>query len=173
MGCSFIEQMTQEEFTYKAREIFTKAISIAERFGYSTDDAEDIAQDVMLKLWSLREQLTDATHLNASAIITTKRVCIDRWRTTHWYKELDEATPLMDDDTPHDHLEYAELEQWLYKQIDSLPSTSGMILRMRQLERREVSEIANILGLQPSSVSTLLSRARNELLNKLKRRNLQ
>ena len=118
--------MTQEEFTCKASEIRAKAVSIAERFGYGTDDAEDIAQDVMLRLWSLREQLTDATHLNASAILTTKRACIDRWRTTRQYKELDEATPLMDDDTPHDHLEYAELEQWLYKQIDSLPSTSGI-----------------------------------------------
>lgn len=173
MGCSFIEQMTQEEFTYKASEIRTKTVSIAERFGYGTDDAEDIAQDVMLRLWSLREQLTDATHLNASAILTTKRACIDRWRTTHQYKELDEATPLMDDDTPHDRLEYAELEQWLYRQIDSLPSTSGIVLRMRQLERREVSEIADILGIQPSSVSTLLSRARHELQNKLKKRNQQ
>ena len=169
----FIDKMTQEEFTHKVSEIRTKAVSIAERFGYSTDDAEDIAQDVMLKLWSLRRQFTDATHLNASAIITTKRTCIDRWRTTHRYKNLDEATSLIDDDMPYVQLEYAELEQWLYKQIDSLPSTSGMILRMRQLERREVSEIADILGIQPSSVSTLLSRARNELLNKLKRRNLQ
>lgn len=168
-----IDKMTQEEFTHKASEIRTKAVSIAERFGYSTDDAEDIAQDVMLKLWSLRRQFTDATHLNASAIITTKRTCIDRWRTTHRYKNLDEATSLTDDDMPYVQLEYAELEQWLYKQIDSLPPTSGMILRMRQLERRKVSEIADILGIQPSSVSTLLSRARNELLNKLKRRNLQ
>lgn len=165
--------MTQEEFTYKASEIRAKAVSIAERFGYGSDDAEDIAQDVMLRLWSLHEQLADATHLNASAIITTKRACIDRWRTAHQYKELDEATPLMDDVTPHDRLEYAELEQWIDEQIDSLPSTSGIVLRMRQLERREVSEIADILGIQPSSVSTLLSRARSELQNKLKRRNQQ
>ena len=171
MGCSFIEQMTQEEFTYKASEIRTKTISIAERFGYGTDDAEDIAQDVMLRLWSLREQLTDATHLNASAILTTKRACIDRWRTTHQYKEIDDAMPLTDEVTPHDRLEYAELEQWIDEQIDSLPSTTGMILRMRQLERRELSEIADILGIKQSSVSTLLTRARSELQNKLLRRN--
>ncbi|MBQ2968853.1 MAG: hypothetical protein IJE15_00490 [Bacteroidaceae bacterium] len=73
--------MTQEEFTYMASEIRTKAVSIAARFGYSSDDSEDIAQDVMLRLWSLHEQLSDATHLKASAIITARRACIDRWRT--------------------------------------------------------------------------------------------
>ena len=51
--------------------------------------------------------------------------------------------------------------------------TSGIVLKMRQLEHRELSEIAEILGIQQTSVSTLLSRARNELLNKLKRRNQQ
>ncbi len=75
--------MTQKEFTYMAGETRAKAVSIAGQFGYAQDDAEDIAQDVMLKLWSLHEQLNDVAHLNASAVITTKRVCIDRWRTTH------------------------------------------------------------------------------------------
>ena len=83
--------MTQEEFTYMASEIRAKAVSIAGHFGYGTDDSEDIAQDVMLRLWSLHEQLTDATHLNASAVITAKRACIDRWRTTHQYKEIMQA----------------------------------------------------------------------------------
>jgi DNA-directed RNA polymerase specialized sigma24 family protein len=40
-------------------------VSIAGQFGYGQDDAEDIAQDVMLKLWSLHEQLKDAAHLKA------------------------------------------------------------------------------------------------------------
>jgi len=156
-----------------ANEIRTKAVSIAERFGFSQDDAEDIAQDVMLRLWNLCEQISDAAHLKASVVITTKCVCIDKWRTARHHAEIGNTLPLVDEDTLHDQLEYAELERWLYKQIDALPSTSGIVLRMRQLERRELSEIAEILGIQQTSVSTLLSRARNELLNKLKRRNQQ
>ena len=145
----------------------------ARQFGYALDDAEDIAQDMMLKLWSLQERFNDAAHLKAAAVITTKRVCIDKWRTTHQHKEIDDALPIVDENTLHDPIEYVELEKWLDKQIDNLPSTSGMILRMRQLEHRELGEIASILGIRQSSVSTLLSRARRELLNKLKRRNQQ
>ena len=148
-----------------AGETRAKAVSIAGQFGYAQDDAEDIAQDVMLKLWSLHEQLNDVAHLNASAVITTKRVCIDA--------DIAITMPLIDEDSLHDRLEYTELEHWIGEQIDSLPSTAGMVLRMRQLEHRELREIADILGIRQTSVSTLLSRARNELLNKLKRRNQQ
>lgn len=148
----------------------TKAMSLAGQFGYSQEDAEDIAQDAMLRLWSLHEQLRDAAHLKASTAITAKRLCIDRWRTTHQHLKIDDAMPIVDEDTLHDQQEYEELEKWLDEQIGSLPSTSGMVLRMRQLEHRELSEIADILGIRQTSVSTLLSRARNELLNKLKRR---
>ena len=151
----------------------TKAMSLAGQFGYSQEDAEDIAQDVMLRLWSLHEQLRDAAHLKASTAITAKRLCIDRWRTTHQHLKIDDEMPIVDEDTLHDQQEYKELEKWLDEQIGSLPSTSRMVLRMRQLEHRELSEIADILGIRQTSVSTLLSRARNELLNKLKRRKQQ
>lgn len=165
--------MTQEDFKYLANETWTKAVSAAEKFGYSEYDAEDIAQDVMLRLWSLHEQFTNAAHLKASATITARHLCIDRWRIARQHKEIDKAIPIADEDTLYDRLEYTELEQWLAEQIDHLPSTSATVLRMRQLEHREVGEIAEILGIRPGSVSTLLSRARNELLNKLKRRDQQ
>ena len=165
--------MTQEDFKNMANGMRTKAVSVAEKFGYSEYDAEDIAQDVMLRLWSLHEQFTNAAHLKASAAITAQHTCIDRWRTTHQHKEIDNAIPITDEDTLYNQLEYAELKNWLEEQIEHLPSTSATVLKMRQLEHREVSEIADILGIRPSSVSTLLSRARNELLIKLKRRNQQ
>ena len=165
--------MNQEDFKYMANEMRTKAVSVAEKFGYSQYDAEDIAQDVMLRLWSLHEQFTNAAHLKASATITARHLCIDRYRTTHQHKVIDNAISIADENTLYDRLEYKELEQWLEEQICHLPSTSATVLRMRQLEHREVGEIADILGIRPNSVSTLLSRARNELLNKLKRRNQQ
>ena len=163
--------MTQEEFIHIANEMRAKAIAIAQGFGYEQDDAEDIAQDVMLKLWCLHEKISDAGRLKASMAITTKHVCIDRWRTIHLNADVDSAMPLVDEDSLYDRLEYRELEQWMNEQIAHLPTTSGIVLTMRQLEHRELSEIADILGIRQTSVSTLLARARRELITKLKRRN--
>lgn len=167
----YISVMTQEEFTYLANDMRTRAVEIARQFGYALDDAEDIAQDVMLKLWSLHKQINDAAHMKAAAVITTKRVCIDQWRTTQQHAEIDGTLPVVDEDSLNDPIEYTELEHWLDEQINKLPSTAGMILRMRQLEHRELKEIADILGIKSSSASTLLSRARRELFNKIKKRN--
>ena len=63
-----------------ANETREMVLSIAKHFGYSQDDAEDIAQEVMLRLWNLHEHISDVAHLKASAAITTKCVCVDKWR---------------------------------------------------------------------------------------------
>ena len=163
--------MTQEEFSHSATEMRSQSVAIAKSFGYALGDAEDIAQDVMLKLWCLHEDLHDGNHLRASVAISTRQMCIDKWRVAQRYADLDETLSIIDEDSLYDPLEYADLERWMREQIDQLPSTAGIVLRMRQLEHRKLSEIASILGIQQSSVSTLLSRARNELLHKLKQRN--
>ena len=93
------------------------------------------------------------------------------WRITHVHSGIAETLSVVDEDSLSDRLEYAELEQWMDEQINTLPSTSRIVLTMRQLEHRELSEIASILGIKQTSVSTLLSRARKELMDKLKRRN--
>lgn len=53
----YINRMTQEEFIHIASEMRAFAVTQALRFGYATDDAEDIAQDVMLKMWCLHEKV--------------------------------------------------------------------------------------------------------------------
>lgn len=167
----YIIRMTQEEFTHIASEMRANAVSVALKCGATPADAEDIAQDVMLKLWYLHEKMDDATRMKSLVAITTRHVCIDRWRTARTHAEVGSMMPLVDEGSLYDRLEYAELEQWMNDQIDALPNTSRIVLTMRQLERRELSEIADILGIKQTSVSTLLARARNELMNKLKRRN--
>ena len=167
----YISRMTQEEFTHIASEMRRNAVSVAQKYGVANDDAEDIAQDVMLKLWCLHEKMDDMARMKASVAITTRYVCIDRWRTAHVHAEVGNAMPVVDEDSMYDRLEYAELEQWMDEQIGLLPTTSRIVLTMRQLEHRELNEIADILSIKQTSVSTLLARARNELMNKLKRRN--
>ena len=106
-------------------------------------------------------------------MITTKHICIDKWRTSPVHTESVDTAVVVDEDSLYDKLEYSELEQWLNEMIESLPSTTQTVLTMRQLEHRSLDEIADILGIKKTSVSTLLSRARNELINKLKKRNQQ
>ena len=104
--------MTQEEFIHIASEMRASAVTQAMRFGYATDDAEDIAQDVMLKMWCLHEKV-EKTRWKALAQMTTKHLCIDRWRITHVHSGIVETLSVVDEDSLSDRLEHAELEQWI------------------------------------------------------------
>ncbi|MBQ1581788.1 MAG: sigma-70 family RNA polymerase sigma factor, partial [Prevotella sp.] len=49
--------MTTEEFKLEAQAIRPRLISQAQRYLDNTDDAEDVVQDALLRLWQMREQL--------------------------------------------------------------------------------------------------------------------
>ena len=57
------------------------------------------------------------------------------------------------------------------KETEQLPTTQRTLLYMRQVERHSHEKIAHLLGIEISSVSTLLARARRTLLEEIKRRN--
>lgn len=54
--------MEQAEFEHIAARIRQKAVATAIAFSADGDEAEDIAQETMLKLWTLRAEISDPTH---------------------------------------------------------------------------------------------------------------
>jgi RNA polymerase sigma-70 factor (ECF subfamily) len=73
--------------------------------------------------------------------------------------------------SPQEVLEMKEDDKWLSEKLQQLPTTQRTLLYMRQVERRSHEEIATLLGIETTSVSTLLARARRTLLEEIKRRN--
>ena len=132
-------------------------------------DAEDVAQDVMVRLWSMCGELrSDSVKGLASLMARRMSLNVLRRRQQEMHEALAEEP--LEGDTPFEHLHEKEMAAWLEKRLQSLPSTQRIVLRMRQVERRSRSEIASILGLEVHSVETLLSRARRELLNEIKKK---
>ena len=73
--------------------------------------------------------------------------------------------------SPLEDLEMKEDDVWLTTRLQQLPTTQRTLLYMRQVERRSNEEIAQLLGIETTSVSTLLARARRTLFEDIKRRN--
>ena len=127
--------MDRIAFEQQARTWRKKALSVCIGCGAGKDEAEDIAQDVMLRLWQMHDELEQYRSIEA------------------------------------DELEMKEDDAWLTKRLQQLPTTQRTLLYMRQVERRSHEEIAQLLGIETTSVSTLLARARRSLLEEIKRRN--
>ena len=151
--------MTTEAFQQQAGELRKQLVSIAHKYMGNTDEAEDIAQDAMVKLWLMREQLT--LPIAGMASIVTRNLCIDALRKKH---QTIDIAQLPDEADFSDDGE--QIEQ-LLKVIDSLPSTQRTILRMRHLQGMKMREIALVLGSTEVAVRKTLSRARKVVRNRL------
>ena len=169
--------MDKTAFEQQARTWREKALSVSMSCGAGRDEAEDIAQDVMLRLWQMHDELERYDSIEALATLMARHLLINHKRrrrpealnetmvSTNRLKIVSITT------SPHEQLEMKEDDQWLTKRLEQLPTTQRTLLYMRQVERRSHEEIALLLGIETTSVSTLLARARRTLLEEIKRRN--
>lgn len=164
--------MNKSAFEHHVRSWRMKAVEVCRSCGADSEEAEDIAQEVMLRLWQMHDVLEKYQSIEAIVTIAARHLLRDhqRRRTT---KTLNEATLISIGNSPQETLEMIEDEQWLTEKLRQLPTTQRTLLYMRQVERRSHEEIARLLGIEKTSVSTLLARARRTLLEEIKQRNKQ
>lgn len=162
--------MDRNAFEQQARTWRKKALSVSLNYGAGKDEAEDIAQDVMLRLWQMHDELERYESVEALAALMARHLLRNHQRRRQ-PETLNEAIVVSLNTSPHDILEMKEDDAWLTKRLEQLPTTQRTLLYMRQVERRSHEEIARLLGIEITSVSTLLARARRTLLEEIKRRN--
>ena len=101
-----------------------------------------------------------------------KHLCIDLFRKRKMISI--DAQPFDKSPSPYAppdvEVENSENEQWLQKRLKALPSNQYQVLYLRQVEKKSSEEIAQIVGITTESVSVLLSRARKQLLQEIRKR---
>lgn len=163
--------MENLEFEHIAERLRRRAAEVAKACLVSADAAEDVAQDVMLRLWTLRADIENATNAERLAARMARNLAIDALRRQHTVP-LDMGRSVADDrlSSPDSDAESSENTAWLEDRLRRLPPAEYQILRMRQTEQMTNADIAAALGIDKASVASLLSRARRKLFNDIKRR---
>ena len=169
----YMQTMEEKEFIHIAKELRERAYGASQRMGADDALAEDVAQEVMLRLWQMHESLEE-NHLGNMASIMARNLTIDQQRSVHAVSiEEEHVSRFVDTSEPMQRLEESENEEWLRQKLKQLPRTQQTILHLRQVERLTHREIAERLGLQETSISTLLARARKSLLEEIKKKQRQ
>ena len=99
--------MERSAFEQKARTWREKALNVSRHYGAGEDMAEDIAQDVMLRLWQMHDELEQFRSVEAIVTLMAKHTLRDlqRRRTA---ESLEEATIVSLTSSPQEELEAKE-----------------------------------------------------------------
>ncbi|GHT39537.1 DNA-directed RNA polymerase sigma-70 factor [Bacteroidia bacterium] len=127
------------------------------------EDAEDVVQEVLLRLWNRREQLDTVVNPAAFAMQMTKNSCLDRLKLQKETTEADDLQLGTTRETPHSTLEQHDAVALVKQIIEHLPELQRQIIRMRDVEGYELQEIADITATQITAVTVNLSRARKKV----------
>ena len=156
--------MEQEQFIRDVLPLRKQLALYARSFFDNPEDAEDVVQEVMLKLWCIRKELQKYESVQALSVQITKHLCLNRLKIVQRKREnvehfsLESETP-----SPHTELEHKDDVSHVMKIIDRLPELQQSILRMRHIEGFEIDEIAAITGCKTEAVRMNLSRARKKV----------
>ena len=163
--------MNHAEFARLAPVLRSKAKLIAGDFFSSTEDAEDVAQETMIRLWKAWLTLSAPSDAERLTVRIAKHECIDVWRSRqrHVVKPLTTRCETSSGTSPVGHsLEEAELAEALRRAALSLPRAEQRLWRMFAEAEMQTHEISTATGIDVRTVSSMLSRARRHIYNVLK-----
>lgn len=165
--------MDEQEFEKIAVALRKKAIATCLGCGADAMQAEDVAQDVLLRLWQMRDTLDRYRSLDALVVVMARNNLTSLHRKERNVPIMSVSNKQLQSQliTPDESLISSQEVAWLNEAIKRLPSTQYAVLHMRQVECRDYDEIAHRLGIESSTARSLLSRARIKLLEEIKKRN--
>ena len=137
----------------------------AMRFSRNHEEAEDIVQDVFLKLLNMGEKLDTYRNKEALAFTVTRNLCLDRIRTRHTVSIEDSGVPEKQepDDPPDVRLDKKEKAGKILQIMEQLPEVQRTVLHMRDVEGLDFGTIAVATDMTVNNVRVVLSRARKKV----------
>lgn len=135
--------------------------------------AEEIVQDLFVKIWEKRQQLIIETSINNYLFRSVKNLCINliqhnKTKSKHAKNVLSETESNFSDD---DNYPEIDLALKIEESINSLPEKRKEIFRLSRHEGLKYQEIAEKLNISIKTVETQMSLAIKTLRDKLKKYN--
>lgn len=140
--------------------------SIARRYLGDRAEAEDVAQDVFLRLWEASPRYRPEKPLLAYLRTITVNLCLDRRRRPSLLSIANPGGLPGNADSEAGVLS-AEREEALKKALAGLPPAQRMAIVLFHLEGLPVAETARLLGIGVKAAESLLSRGRRALRERL------
>ena len=146
---------------------FTRLFNFALMYVNTKEVAEELVNDVMVKIWSNRETISDIRNLETYLFVAVRNHAFNYLSTYSSYhiaieSEGNQARVINLSD-PSKDLEWKEISFQLEKAVDTLPDQCRTVFKLIREEGFRYKQVAEILNISPRTVETQLFRAIKKL----------
>ena len=176
---SLIEQcLGGDQVAWEAivKQNWRKVFNVAYKFVGKHDEAEDLTQDIFLKIFKALRTFDRRANFQTWIISISRNLCIDHYRSVRKERQTiarevdtNDLQPASRERTPYAVAEHQDLREQLRTALQTLPVTLRTAVVLRDLQELSYQEIADQLGLPEGTVKSRINRGRLELGRQLKR----
>jgi RNA polymerase sigma-70 factor (ECF subfamily) len=160
------------EFECRLAECGPLAFRIAQGVLRNSADAEDVAQEALLRAFQKFDRLQDVTRFRAWLVRITFRLALDRWRSarrrerreTEWSRPEQRRAPASTEEI----VASSEFQGRLERALEGLPEKLRLVLILAAIQGYALEEVADMLGVPIGTVKSRLFFARKQLAEKLR-----
>jgi RNA polymerase sigma-70 factor (ECF subfamily) len=164
--------MKSSEFKLLVMPYSSRLYRMAFRLMNSREEAEDIVQEVYVKLWGMRDDLPNYNSIEALSVRITRNLCLDNLRRRKVNHDAMKAEQVKKDnypETPSAYLEKKEDAELVHTLISALPEPQRSLVHLRHLEGKEYEEIAEMVNMNVNAIRVSISRARKQMREMLEK----
>ncbi len=163
--------MTRQEFKANISKIKNKLFRFSLNILDDVAEAEDVVQEVFIKLWNKREEMDQINNVEAWCMRVTRNLSIDKLRSKHRRLEpIKEGFDVTDNSpTPFSQTEGNDLMNRIKKMMLGLPEKQRMVMELRDIEGFTYQEVADALEISLDQVKVNIYRARLAMRKELER----
>jgi RNA polymerase sigma-70 factor (ECF subfamily) len=157
---NFLQEENEDAFTEIYNRHWKRIYTLALSYLKSPEAAQDIVQDVFIKIWTNKENLFQVKEFKSYVFVIARNLIISRLRNTIFHLSLDPDEQIEEEMLlPEKQLSYKESVNLLHKAIELLPLQQRRAYKLSRNEGMRYEEIAQEMGISRLTVRTHITNA--------------
>ena len=142
---------------------------LALRITQKHEEAQDIVQDTLIKVWNKRDDWESIDSIEAFSLTVCRNLAFDRMKVKSSKNESLDNSHLDTPDlgrTPYERMQLKDRIELVKRMVDALPEKQRSCMQLRDFEGKSYKEISSILGISEDQVKVNIFRARQAIKQK-------